>query len=179
MPAHREAHSKPSADVTRIRKIEREDLDQLFALDKVCFRPGIAYSKADLNYFIRHPRSLSFAAVDSFEKLAGFAIAESHLEKGVRIGHIVTIDVAPDARRKGIGRQLMLAMIDGLTAIHAVAIRLEVAVDNPDAQSFYQRFGFARTGRIAGFYMGSLDALTMEKPLGQRTAQRPEGDAAE
>jgi ribosomal-protein-alanine N-acetyltransferase len=162
---HREPHSKPSADVIRVRRIEREDLDELFALDRICFRPGIAYSKAELNYFIRHPRSLSYAAVDSPEKLLGFAIVESNLEKGRRIGHIVTLDVAPEARRKGIGRLLMDAMIAGLIALQAIAIRLEVAVDNREAQLFYEQFGFSITGRIPGFYMGTLDALTMQKPL--------------
>jgi [ribosomal protein S18]-alanine N-acetyltransferase len=151
--------------VIHIRKIERGDLDRLFALDKACFRPGIAYSKSDLNYFIRRARSLSFAAVDSFENLLGFAIAESGLEHGTRIGHIVTIDVDPASRRKGIGQQLMQAMIDGLSEVGAIAVRLEVAVDNLEAQAFYRQLGFIPTGRIPGFYMGTLDALTMQRPL--------------
>ena len=149
----------------RIRTIKREDLNRLFALDALCFRPGIAYSVADLNYFIRHPGSLSFAAVDASDEIAGFAIVESHFERGRRVGHIVTIDVAPHARRKGIGKQLMQAMIDGLLAIHAVIVRLEVAVDNMDAQAFYLKLGFTSAGRIRGFYMGTLDALVMEFPL--------------
>ena len=148
-----------------IRRIEREDLDRLFALDRICFRPGIAYSKAELNYFIRHPRSLTYAAVDETDKLAGFAIAELESENGSRIGHIVTIDVSPDERRRGIGTLLMNAMIDGLGEVKADAIRLEVAVDNLEAQSFYKRHGFAETGRITGFYMGTLDALTMQRLL--------------
>jgi ribosomal-protein-alanine N-acetyltransferase len=151
--------------VIRIRKIEREDLDDLFALDHLCFRPGIAYAKADLNYFIRHPRSLSYAAVDPAGKLAGFAIAEFYLEAGKRVGHIVTIDVDPQLRRNGIGKQLMGAMMDGLAVLDAVTVRLEVAVDNTEALSFYQQLGFTRAGRIPGFYMGTLDALTMERPL--------------
>jgi ribosomal-protein-alanine N-acetyltransferase len=164
--------------VALIRKIEREDLDRLFALDKLCFRPGIAYSKADLSYFVRHPRSLALAAIEDSGELAGFAIAQSHLEEGIRIGHIVTIDVAPQARRRGIGSQLMLAIMDGLAAIHAVGVRLEVAVDNPDAQLFYRELGFVATGRIPGFYMGTLDALTMEMPLRLRGPQLPDEGAA-
>lgn len=145
-----------------IRNIEREDLDQLFALDQICFRPGIAYSKKDLSYFIRHPRSLSFAAVDDVHGIAGFAIVELARNN---VGHIVTIDVAPERRREGIGRLLMQSMIDGLAAWNVSTIRLEVAVDNLEAQSFYLRHGFVQTGRIPGFYMGSLDALTMQKSL--------------
>ena len=149
----------------RIRQIERADLDHLFALDQICFRPGIAYSRADLSYFIRHPRSISYAAVDSAEQLLGFAIAESYLEHGMRIGHVVTIDVAPEQRRRGVGGQLMQAILDGLAKLKVGEVRLEVAVDNDDAQSFYARLGFEPVGRIPGFYMGTLDAITMRRPL--------------
>ena len=40
------------------------------------------------------------------------------------------------------------------------------AVDNTAAQEFYVRHGFARTGRIPGYYLGRIDALAMEKQLG-------------
>jgi ribosomal protein S18 acetylase RimI-like enzyme len=44
-------------------------------------------------------------------------------------------------------------------------VALEVAVDNATAQSFYERHGFVRTGRIPGYYLGRIDALVMEKTL--------------
>jgi ribosomal-protein-alanine N-acetyltransferase len=160
-----------------IRKIERGDLDQLFALDKICFRHGIAYSKSDLNYFIRHARSLSFAAVDAVQKLVGFAIVESQLESGRRVGHIVTIDVDPQVRRQGVGRLLMQAMLDGLVALGTDFVRLEVAVDNIAAQAFYKKFGFAATGRIHGFYLGRLDAVTMQRGLTPGTGESGAGES--
>jgi ribosomal protein S18 acetylase RimI-like enzyme len=52
-----------------------------------------------------------------------------------------------------------------LRAAGANAVALEVAVDNATAQSFYERHGFVRTGRIPGYYLGRIDALVMEKPL--------------
>lgn len=148
-----------------IRKIERGDLDQLVALDRICFRPGIAYSKAELNFYIRHPRSLAFAAVDSDNTLLGFAIVEWAAQDGHRLGHIVTIDVVPDRRRNGVGHSLMQAMVDGLVDMEADALRLEVAVDNLEAQAFYRRHGFTETGRIPGYYLGTLDALAMQRSL--------------
>jgi ribosomal-protein-alanine N-acetyltransferase len=170
--------NKRSASVLRIRKIERADLDALFALDKLCFRPGIAYSKAQLKYFLRHPCCISCAAVNPSDQLLGFAIAESYLESGRRIGHIVTIDVALDSRRKGVGRLLMQAMTKGLADLGASAIRLEVAVDNFEAQAFYLQLGFIPGARISGFYMGTLDALSMHLPLNSAATQFPEaGDA--
>lgn len=148
-----------------IQKIEREDLDSLFALDQQCFRPGIAYSKADLRIFLRRAGDLAFAAKDSAGTLLGFVIGEAYSEKGRRIGHIVTIDVATKRRREGIGEHLMQALLRALLAIEIEIVRLEVAVDNAAAQSFYRRFGFTETSRISGFYLGTLDALVMERNI--------------
>jgi ribosomal protein S18 acetylase RimI-like enzyme len=47
----------------------------------------------------------------------------------------------------------------------AGAIRLEVAVDNFEAQEFYKHLGYETTGRIPRYYLGRLDAFTMEKQL--------------
>jgi [ribosomal protein S18]-alanine N-acetyltransferase len=149
--------------VIRLRGVERSDLDALFTLDQQCFSPGIAYTKAELRYYLRHPDSFSVVAEDSAAVILGFAIAESYPEANGRIGHIVTIDVAQGARRQGVGRMLMEAILDGLRAVDTVAVRLEVAVDNGGAQAFYRNFGFVESERIRGYYLGTLDAFSMEK----------------
>jgi ribosomal-protein-alanine N-acetyltransferase len=151
--------------VVRIQQIGREDIDELFTLDQQCFRPGIAYSKADLRVFLRRARGLAFAAKDETGVLLGFVIAEVYGEQGRRTGHIVTIDVAPERRREGIGEQLMQSLLRALIAVETEIVRLEVAVDNAAAQSFYRRLGFAETGQIPNFYLGTLDALVMEKTI--------------
>ena len=157
-----------------LRGVERSDLDALFTLDQQCFRPGIAYSRADLRYYLVHPRSLCVVAEDDSTKaVLGFIIAESYLEHARRIGHIITIDVAPSERRKGLGSRLMSAMLDRLTSAGTASLRLEVAVDNIDAQVFYRRLGFSQTGRIRGFYLGRLDALVMERGLDSISESEP------
>jgi len=149
-----------------LRSVERSDLDALFVLDRQCFRTGIAYSRADLRYYLNRPRSASILAeYDTTKAILGFIIAESYLEGGRRVGHIITIDVAPSQRRKGLGRKLMEAMLDRFSAADVVILRLEVAVDNLEAQAFYRGLGFSQTGRIRGFYLGTLDALVMERCL--------------
>lgn len=156
--------NKRSDKPIRIRPAAREDLDALFALDQRCFRPGIAYTKTELRYFLFHLRSVSVVAEDA-EAIAGFAIVDFQLERGQRIGHIVTIDVAPEQRRCGVGRLLMEALLGFCHEARAESLRLEVAVDNEAALAFYKTLGFAETGRIPGFYMGKLDALTMHLPF--------------
>jgi len=160
--------------VIHLRGVERSDLDALFALDQECFPPGIAYSRADLRYYLSHPRSISIIAEDDTTRsIPAFVIADSYLEKGKRIGHIITIDVAPAARRTGLGRMLMNAMTDRLRTVDTATVRLEVAVDNLDAQNFYLQLGFSKIGRIRGFYNGTLDALVMERSLGPGDDSEP------
>lgn len=160
LPFRKKRSDKP----IRIRPATREDLDALYELDQRCFRPGIAYSRVELRYFLFHLRSVSIVAEDG-ETIAGFAIVEFKLQQGRHIGHIVTIDVAPEQRRHGIGRLLMKAMLLACREANAESLRLEVAGDNDAALAFYKSLGFAETGRIPGFYMGKLDALTMDLPL--------------
>jgi [ribosomal protein S18]-alanine N-acetyltransferase len=152
--------------VTEIRPAEREDMEALFALDRVCFRPGIAYSKAELKYFLFHRAGVSLVAADA-SGIAGFAIAEMRMEHGEPIGHIVTIDVDPVRRRQGAGRLLMHVLMERCREAGAARIRLEVAVDNDGAIAFYKELGFAEAGRIRGYYMGRLDALVMERGVAE------------
>ena len=153
--------------MVQLRGVEIADLDALFAIDRECFRPGIAYSRAELRYYLSHPRSFAIlAADDTTNDILGFAIAESNPEEGVPVGHLITIDVRPSSRGLGVGRMLMNAILARFSAAGTTAVTLEVAADNMAAQAFYQRFGFSQTGRIPGYYMGRLEALLMEKRLG-------------
>jgi len=142
------------------------DLDALFAIDRQCFRPGIAYPRSAFRYYLNDPDSiLILAEDDEGGRVLGFVIAEASLDHGEAAGHIITIDVRPSMQRRGLGRMLMEAFLGALRAAGAAVVTLEVAADNDAAQAFYQQFGFSETGRIAGYYMGTLDALMMEKHL--------------
>jgi ribosomal-protein-alanine N-acetyltransferase len=138
----------------------------LYEIDQVCFIAGIAYSKAELRYYLQHPKAVVLVAEDDQNVIAGFCIAQKYMQEGRHLGHIVTIDVLPAARRLGTGRILMQAAEERLREDSVVRVRLEVAVDNQAAQAFYQHLGFAVTGKIPGYYLGRLDAWVMEKQLG-------------
>lgn len=153
--------------MVELRPAAREDVDTLFALDQACFRPGIAYSKAELKYFLFHPSGNALVAEDA-GSIEGFAIAETRMSHGKRVGHIVTIDVSPARRRRGVGRLLMIAVTERCREAGASRMQLEVAVNNEGAIAFYTELGFRPTGRIRGYYMGKLDAVVMEQELAQR-----------
>ncbi|MDP9267154.1 MAG: GNAT family N-acetyltransferase [Acidobacteriota bacterium] len=135
------------------------DFDALLALDQQCFAEGIAYPAAELNHFIRRRRAFTIVAEDERGALAGFLIA--HMQRDY--GWIVTIDIRADARRSGLGTRLMAAAEERLRAAGAVAIVLEVAVDNLAAVNFYKRLGYTIIRTIPRYYLDSLDAFQMAK----------------
>ena len=142
-----------------------EDFPALYALDQACFAPGISWSKAELQYFLKYPGNVALAVDDDAGHLAAFAIAGTQRRQGSVVGRLITIDVVAGMRRQGIGQILLGALEERLRAMGATAVLLEVAIDNATAQRFYERHGFVRTGRLPGYYLGKIDALVMEKPL--------------
>ncbi|MGV8851096.1 MAG: ribosomal protein S18-alanine N-acetyltransferase [Rhodoglobus sp.] len=75
---------------------------------------------------------------------------------------IQTIAVAPDARRHGIGRALMHALMVEARDRGAGELFLEVRDDNPSAQRLYDSLGFERIAVRPNYYQpDGIDAIVM------------------
>jgi ribosomal-protein-alanine N-acetyltransferase len=157
---------KDAPDLSRIllRAFEAKDIPELLRLDARCFPPLISYTRAELQYFVRHPRSTTTVAELDGE-IAGFCVVDWKLDAGRKIGHFITIDVAPELRRNGLGRRLMEMGEGNLVAMGCVAITLEVATNNEGAQAFYERLGYRQAGWIPGYYADGTNAQVMRKSL--------------
>lgn len=94
--------------------------------------------------------------------VVGFLVAESG-RRGV--AHIITIDVRPEARQNGIGSALLAAAEARLRAARNSAVRLETAVDNASALSFYKQHGYDVIKTVPRYYSNGVDALLLEKSL--------------
>jgi [ribosomal protein S18]-alanine N-acetyltransferase len=151
--------------VIQLRSCEPSDLAALHQLDHACFPPGIAYSKAELQYFLTHPRCTCWIAEQPESTLAGFVIIERALLRGRPAGHIVTLDVDPAARRHGLGTLLMQTAEQQMKEEGAALMSLEVAENNAAARHFYRNLGFIARGKIAKYYGGTIDAEVMEKTI--------------
>ena len=86
---------------------------------------------------------------------------------------IMTVGVLPHARRRGIGRVLVRALVAHARSLDAEEVLLEVRVDNEAARALYQSEGFAVLGRRRGYYdHGRVDAVTMRLGLpGERVGR--------
>jgi len=148
-----------------LRPVVNDDFTVLYALDQACFAPGISWSKAELRYFLKYPGNAGIVAEDPARRIVGFAIAGMERRRGALLGRLITIDVDPALRRRGVGHLLLAEVERQLRGAGVASVLLEVAVDNTGAQAFYESHGFRRIGRIPGYYLGRIDALAMEKPL--------------
>lgn len=155
-----------------LRAPVKADPPRFFVLDHICFPAGIAYSLNDFRALLRSSQVFTVVAEEG-DLLAGFAMAQTMRLRGIRLAQIITIDVAPEFRRRGLGQSLMEAVEANARSGGAEWLRLEVAVDNTAALGFYARLGFAAIGKIEGYYHGNLDAIAMEKPLAGPEFSRP------
>ena len=144
-----------------IRSVVEKDLEALHRLDRICFEPGIAYSRGQIRHFLRLPTAQSLLA-ESGGTVAGFAIG---YRSRPAIGHLLTLDVDPAYRRTGVGRALLDELSARLRAAGARRIRLEVDIRNAGAVAFYERLGFRVEGRIPDYYGPERHAYVMGREL--------------
>ena len=74
--------------------------------------------------------------------------------------HVLNLLVAPDQRRKGLGRLLLVGLIKEAIAIGARHLTLEVRSRNVPAIDLYRKCGLAPVGIRPGYY-GDDDAVIM------------------
>jgi [ribosomal protein S18]-alanine N-acetyltransferase len=152
----------------RLRDFHREDFQTLWRIDQSCFPPGISYSRPELSAYIRRPGAFTVIAEEAPQSgdakpfAIGFVVAEAS-RRG--LGHIITIDVLPAARRSGVGSRLLVAIEERLQNAGVTRVFLETAVDNQAALSFYKRHDYFLVKTVPRYYSNGLDAFVLEKDL--------------
>ncbi len=135
-------------------------------IDHSCFVEGIAYPEEEMRYFLNRRSAITLVADDG-EKVCGFVIADrfrSH--RGAHgMGRIITIDVAPEAQKTGVGTLLLTSVEKQLKEAECDYVSLEVAVDNDKAMRFYKKHGYSVLKVLPRYYLNSVDGLLMGKKL--------------
>jgi [ribosomal protein S18]-alanine N-acetyltransferase len=158
-----------------IRPYRLEDFLTLWEIDQSCFPPGISYRQSELQSYIQRSSAFTLVAEqqrDSSEnaqerprRILGFIVGERTSRS---TGHIITIDVRADARRSGLGSRLLDSAENEFRLRKCSAVRLETAVDNVGALSFYKRHGYTVIRSIPHYYSNGVDALLLAKNLHSR-----------
>jgi [ribosomal protein S18]-alanine N-acetyltransferase len=133
--------------------------DAMAAIHAACFSVPRPWSAEEIAHFISDRHAFVLKEAGGF--LIGRVVADE--------AELLTLAVAPNARRQGIARRLVAAFVDEAQRRGAAQAFLEVEAGNTAAIALYQATGFSESGRRKGYYAvpGStaLDALVLVHPL--------------
>lgn len=100
---------------------------------------------------------------DAGSGILGFLVAQ-HLPPEWELENLV---VAPHARRKGLAKRLLNALLAAAKKRDSTALFLEVRDSNAAARALYEKAGFRQVGRRYSYYTSpSEDAVLYRRTLG-------------
>ena len=142
------------------------DLDRAAALHGESFVPlgERAWTRQDMAELLASP-GVTGLLLQAAGRDAGIALCRVAADES----ELLTIAVRPTERRRGAGRRLLTAVIEGARGAGARTLFLEVGADNPPARALYEAMGFRVMGRRAAYYRRgegpAADALIMRLSL--------------
>jgi ribosomal-protein-alanine N-acetyltransferase len=144
----------------QLRRATLDDLGAIMAIESVVFDDD-AWSPANMRSELGDKHGYYVVAFPPGhpEQIDAYAGVRAPLREPQ--ADIQTIAVAEGARRQGLGRVLMLRLIEEARDRGAAQVFLEVRADNPSAQSLYESLGFARIAVRPRYYKGGIDAVIM------------------
>lgn len=149
--------------VYEIRPLTDKQLSEVLNLNLRCFKAGENYTKYTFSYLLSEPNSLSYRVVTPSGQMVAFVFVMTNREDGT--GHITTIGVAPEHRRRGLANKLLIRAEEALRKRDINAVMLEVRVSNRAAQNLYRAFGYSIVQKLPKYYNNGEDGFLMVKSL--------------
>ena len=148
--------------VYEIRPLTDKNLKDVLHLNQRCFKKGENYTRHTFSFLLSEPNTLSYRITTLTDELIAFIFVMVG-EDGT--GHLTTIGVAPEHRRRGLAQKLLAHVEEALKNRSVNTIFLEVRVDNLPAQTLYRHFGYLIVQRLAKYYNNGEDGFLMVKSL--------------
>lgn len=145
-----------------VHPLTSPDLEEVLRLNFRCFKDGENYTKHTFSYLLTQPNALCYKIVTAEKRIAGFLCV---LVGNDGTGHITTIGVAPEHRRRGLAERLLNHLDHMLRERSIDSAVLEVRVSNTTAQSLYSSCGFSVVQRLSHYYTDGEDGYLMVKAV--------------
>jgi [ribosomal protein S18]-alanine N-acetyltransferase len=101
-----------------------------------------------------------FRVAETTDCVAGYVVALDAADEG----EILNLAVAPGGRRRGLGRALVLEVLDALAGRGVRRVYLEVRESNAPARALYAAHGFTEVGRRKQYYRRPVeDAIVLRR----------------
>lgn len=137
-------------------------LDKLFEIEGQCFDQE-AFTKRQIAYLLTDYNTIGLVAKVNSD-IAGFILSQIEVEDELLYGHIITINVGPSFRRKGVATKMLqeteqILRDRGITECH-----LEVREDNAAALKLYANRGYQKVSKLEKYY-GNKHGFFLKKTL--------------
>jgi ribosomal-protein-alanine N-acetyltransferase len=143
-----------------VRPLRGDDVEDIVAMERQCFITP--WPRGDLVADIRR-RSGSYyiIAEDSDGSPVGYAVVWFVFDRG----HVASVAVLPEWRRKGVAKRLMLELFAACVARGMRTVSLEYRASNRAAAQLYEELGFQVDGYRHNYYTDTgEDAVSMILP---------------
>lgn len=151
----------PGPATIPVRAATHADLDALLALEEATFA-GDRISRVQWRH---HIASATAAVLVSGAPGHVHAAAVVFYRKHARVARLYSLAVDAAWRGAGLGAALLAAAETDAHRRGCHALSLEVRADNTAAIALYERRGYRRTARLAGYYEDGTDGWRYRKVL--------------
>jgi ribosomal-protein-alanine N-acetyltransferase len=145
-----------------LRRMRWWDLEAVHALETALF-PDPWSVETFWSELAHVPESRHYVVAEDDGEVVGYAgmVATGHQ------ADVQTVAVRADRQGRGLGGELLRALLDEARRRGAGEVLLEVRAENVAAQELYARHGFERIGVRRGYYRpGGTDAFVLRLRLG-------------
>lgn len=142
-----------------IRQAKKEDLRRLVFIEKAAYPDP--WMEEDFESFLSLT-SVACLVATIRESVVAFIMIEYKRHRRTNIDNVA---VFPTAQRLGIGRKLIIAVLELAAREGQTRVTLEVRKSNQGAQSLYRSLGFTQTRIAKAYYEDGEDAVIMTRRL--------------
>ena len=144
-----------------IRKMTEKDLDEVHALEVICFPTPWPLKSFRFELEENAASRMWVAVQPSTSGEEELIIGMMVVWLLVDLTHIATLAVHPDYRRQRIAYQLICTALNETLDEGAISATLEVRESNSAAQILYRRFGFQLAGKRPNYYQDNGEAAIL------------------
>lgn len=152
-----------------VRPFRTPDLNAVVQINVTCLPENYNHSFY-LTLYYRFPKT--FIVATSEQSVVGYIMCRMELGFSeirrfnlVKKGHIVSVAILPEYRRKGLGNAILIKALDGMRDYNVKEGYLEVRISNKPAIDLYTKLGFSISKTSKHYYKDGEDAYIMVKEI--------------
>lgn len=136
--------------MVKIRKMEREDVNQVYQIEKELF--SMPWSKEDFLFALEKEKNLYLVALIE-NKVVGYCGLWGILDEG----QITNVAIKKEKQGQGIGTLLLQQLLEQGYQNELLEYTLEVRESNLNAMHVYKKLGFREEGVRKNFYQNPAE----------------------